>query len=168
MVLDNADDNGVFFHANKSNGRELLATLLPQAEYGSILVTSRNSLAARNLVGSDSDVIEVQPMNEEESLALLRARISPSQSGNPGESDEHEIALVQAVEYIPLAITQAAAYIINRLPLLSVSTYLHLFHESESRQTKLLQNQDSTDLRRDYSSQYAVITTWQISFKQIR
>lgn len=162
MVLDNADDSGIFFNSNTSNERGPLVSFLPQAAHGSILITSRNGLAARNLVGRDGHVIEVQPMTEEESLVLLRARIPQS-----GESGEDETALIKALEYIPLAITQAAAYIANRLPLLTVSAYLRLFHESVSKRTRLLQYEDSTDSRRDPSIRYAVITTWQLSFEQI-
>lgn len=92
-------------------------------------------------------------------------RIPDPQSG---ESGEDEKALVQALECIPLAITQAAAYIANRLPPLTVSAYVRLFYESESKWTRLLQNEDCTDLRHDPSIRYAVITTWQLSFEQIR
>ncbi|CAG7941474.1 unnamed protein product [Penicillium salamii] len=168
MVLDNADDDGIFFSDNTFNERGPLVSFLPQAAHGSMLITSRNGLAARNLVGSDSHVVSVQPMNEAESLTLLRARIPAPQSGESGESGGDERALVQALECIPLAITQAAAYIANRLPLVTVSAYLRLFHESESKRTRLLQNEDSADLRRDPSIRYAVITTWQLSFEQIR
>ncbi|OQE34388.1 hypothetical protein PENCOP_c018G06557 [Penicillium coprophilum] len=168
MVLDNADDDGIFFSRNIFNERGPLVSFLPQAAHGSILITSRNGLAARNLVGSESHMIAVQPMNEAESLTLLRARIPAPQSGESGESGGDERALVQALECIPLAITQAAAYIANRLPLVTVSAYLRLFHESESKRTRLLQNEDSADLRRDPSIRYAVITTWQLSFEQIR
>jgi tetratricopeptide (TPR) repeat protein len=163
MVLDNADDDSMFLSGNESNEREPLVSSLPQAYHGSILITSRNGLAARNLVESEGHVIRVQPMSEEESLALLRVRVSDSQS-----SAEDEQTLVEALEYIPLAITQAAAYIANRSPLVTVSTYLQLFHESESKRTRLLQNEECTDLRRDPSIRYAVITTWQLSFEQIR
>lgn len=114
MVLDNADDDGIFFSDNTFNERGPLVSFLPQAAHGSILITSRNGLAARNLVGSDRHVITVQPMNEDESLTLLRARVPASQSGESGESGEDEKALVLALEYIPLAVTQAGAYIANR------------------------------------------------------
>lgn len=67
-----------------------------------------------------------------------------------------------------MAITQAGSYIANRLPLITVATYLRLFHQSEAKQTRLLQSEDSTDLRRDPSIRYSVITTWQLSFEQIR
>jgi tetratricopeptide (TPR) repeat protein len=165
MVLDNADDDSIFFSGDTSNGGGPLMSFLPQAAHGSMLITSRNGLAARNLVGTDGHVITVEPMNEEESLALLRARIPPPQSG---QSEEDERSLVQALEYIPLAITQAGSYIANRSPRVTVSRYLQLFRESESNQTHLLQHEDAKDLRRDPSIRYAVITTWQLSFEQIR
>ncbi|KAJ6118297.1 hypothetical protein N7471_013764 [Penicillium samsonianum] len=165
MVLDNADKDGVFFSGNESNERGPLVRFLPQAAHGSILITSRNGLAARNLVGNESHMIKVQPMSEEESLALLRVRVPAPQSG---ESAEEEKALVQALEYIPLAITQAGSYIANRSSRVTVSRYLQLFRESESNQTHLLQHEDAKDLRRDPSIRHAVITTWQLSFEQIR
>ena len=164
MVLDNADDDGIFFSGNTFNEQGPLLNFLPQAAHGSVLITSRNGLAARNLVGCESHVITVQPMNEGESLALLRARIPASQ---PGESGEDEKALVLALEYIPLAITQAGSYIANRSPRVTVSRYLQLFRESESNQTYLLQHDDAKDLRRDPSIRHAVIKTWQLSFEQI-
>ncbi|KAJ5884884.1 hypothetical protein N7495_009394 [Penicillium taxi] len=165
MVLDNADDDGIFFRGDLSNEQVPLVNFLPQAAHGSMLITSRNRLAAQNLVGSDGHVIDVQPMNEEDSLVLLRGRALAPYSR---ESEDDEKALVQALEYIPLAITQAAAYIANRLPFITVSIYLQLFNESESKQMRLLQNEDSADLRRDPTIRYAVITTWQLSFEQIR
>jgi hypothetical protein len=53
MVLDNADDYSIFFNDNISNERGLLVSFLPEAAHRSLLIISRNSLAARNLVGSD-------------------------------------------------------------------------------------------------------------------
>ncbi|OQD78945.1 hypothetical protein PENANT_c070G01951 [Penicillium antarcticum] len=167
MVLDNADGDGIFFNENTSDEQGPLVSFLPQAAHGSMLITSRNSLAARNLVGKEGHVIRVQPMDKGESLALLRARIPAPQSGKRGESAEDEKALVQALEYIPLAITQAGSYIANRSSRVTVSRYLQLFRESESNQTHLLQHEDAKDLRRDPSIRHAVITTWQLSFEQI-
>ncbi|KAJ5358338.1 uncharacterized protein N7496_010751 [Penicillium cataractarum] len=135
------------------------------AAHGSILVISRNGLAARNLVGDHAHVITVQPMNEEDSIVLLRARIPGAQSG---ESREDEKALVQALEFVPLAITQAGSYIANRPSRVTISRYLQLFRESESNQAHLLQHKDAKDLRRDPSIRHAVVTTWQLSFDQIR
>lgn len=60
MVLNNADDDGVFFGGKTSNQRGPLVSFLPLAAHRLILITSRNGLAARNLVRSESHVIVVQ------------------------------------------------------------------------------------------------------------
>lgn len=76
--------------------------------------------------------------------------------------------LVKALDGIPLAITQACAYIRTNATRFTVSSYLELFLESEMNQAHLLQSADIGDVRRDLSVSNAVLTTWQISFKQIR
>ena len=162
MVLDNADDDSIFFDADNSEGKLPLVDFLPQATHGSILLTSRNRLAAQNLVGGTTNVINVEPMDEVESLDLLRSRSLVS------HSPDDEKALLRALEYIPLAITQAGSYIANRSPRITIAKYLQLFHHSESNQTHLLNHEDAKDLRRDSSIRHAVITTWQLSFEQIR
>ena len=174
MILDNADDNDVFFRfgrdteqitwADNVTSRKMpLASFIPQTPNGSILVTSRNLAAAMNLVGIHDNVIRVEPMDEGDALALLKTRVP---FGEPSESDAK--ALVQALECIPLAITHAAAYIRMREPRVTISTYLKLFRESTANQANLLSSEDARDLRRDHSIQHAVITTWQISFNQIQ
>jgi tetratricopeptide (TPR) repeat protein len=165
MILDNADDNDVFFRLDEdTERRKPLESYLPQTPNGSILVTSRNSTAAMNLVGAYYNVIRVEPMDEGDALALLKTRVP---FGEPSESEAK--ALVQALECIPLAITHAAAYIRMREPRVTISTYLQLFRESAANQANLLSNEDARDdLRRDHSIRHAVIATWQISFNQIR
>ncbi|KAL4745419.1 P-loop containing nucleoside triphosphate hydrolase protein [Aspergillus terricola var. indicus] len=163
MVLDNADDDTMFFDADDSNSQGPLVKFLPQVAHGLILITSRNRLAAMNLVGSYSNVIDILPMREEESLALLRTKIPISQQASEGEK-----ALVQALEHIPLAIIQAGSYIASRSTRFTVGRYLQLFQESETKQTHLLKQEDAKDLRRDTSIRHSVITTWQLSFEQIR
>jgi tetratricopeptide (TPR) repeat protein len=163
MVLDNADDNNVFFEPLGEGENMSLAHYLPQTANGSILITSRNKTAAHNLVGSYGNVISVDPMSPGDALALLRTRIKVDQS-----LENEAKALVKALEHIPLAITQAGAYIANRSPRITLSSYLDLFHRSESNQEHLLKYDDFKDLRRDESIRHPVITTWQISFDQIR
>lgn len=162
MVLDNADDDDVFFNVDTFSRKTPLADFLPQTSNGSILITSRNHVAAGNLVGISNNVIHVEPMSENDALALLKTRIPISNS-----SDIDRRALVQALEYIPLAITQAGAYIRNRAPRVTISTYLELFRQSDANQEHLLNYKDAKDLRRDPSLRHPVITTWQISFEQI-
>jgi tetratricopeptide (TPR) repeat protein len=161
MVLDNADDSNMLFNALGDSVP--LADYLPHGFHGSILITSRNQMAARNLVGPHGKVIVVEPMNTHDAVTLLRTRT------DVGQSSENEARLlVEALECIPLAITQAAAYIAHRSPRMTVSTYLELFQRNESNQEHLLNYDDAHDLRRDWSIRHPVITTWQISFDQIR
>lgn len=159
MVLDNADDIDTFFN---TFGHIPLVDYLPSVSHGSILITSRNQTAARNIVGPDGQVISVKPMSTDDAISLLKTRIMV----NPSDETEAQL-LVEALECIPLAITQAGAYISNRSPRLSLSTYLQLFQQSESNQEHLLNYDDAHDLRRDRSIRHPVITTWQISFDQI-
>jgi hypothetical protein len=64
MVLDNADDDSIFFNVDASSGQMPLVNFLPQRSHGFILITSRNRLAAENLVGNLDHVINVEPMTE--------------------------------------------------------------------------------------------------------
>lgn len=173
MVLDNVDDNDVFFSLDngleevkqQSKGvsrQQPLESFIPQSPNGSILVTSRSSTAARNLVGDFGDTIKVEPMNDSEALALLRTKIPCSE---PFIGDAK--ALVEELEGIPLAITHAAAYIRNR-ERVTISTYLQRFRESKAEQATLLNDSDAKDLRRDHSTRHPTIFTWQITFEQIR
>jgi tetratricopeptide (TPR) repeat protein len=161
MILDNVDDDGVFF--SDDQGGKPLESFLPQTAHGTILITSRNTVAATNLVGGHGDVVEVEPMGEDEALALLHTRVPFGESSLADAK-----ALVHALERIPLAITHAAAYIKTRAPTTTISTYLKLFHVSEANQVRLLSRKEWKDIRRNHSIRDAVIATWQISFQHIQ
>ena len=161
MILDNVDDDGVFF--SDDQGGKPLESFLPQTAHGTVLITSRNTVAATNLVGGHGDVVEVEPMGEDEALALLHTRVP---FGEATRADAK--ALVHALERIPLAITHAAAYIKTRASTTTIATYLDLFRESEANQVHLLSRKEWKDIRRDHSIRHAVIATWQISFQHIQ
>lgn len=174
IILDNVDDDGIFFSDREdaagsprtiytAEHRKPLESFLPQTPNGTILITSRNTTAAFNLVGEHGDIVQVEPMGEEEALALFQTRVSVNES-----SQADAKTLIYALERIPLAITHAAAYIKTRASTTTVSTYLKLFRESELNQVRLLSKKEWKDVRRDYSIRHAVIATWQISFAQIQ
>jgi tetratricopeptide (TPR) repeat protein len=176
IILDNVDDDSVFFGDNQdsagmspmqavdaANHGRPLESFLPQVAHGTILITSRNNIAANNLVGGYGDVVQVEPMEEDEALALLHTRVPFGESSRADAK-----ALVHALEGIPLAITHAAAYIKTRASTTTISTYLELFRESEVNQVHLLSTKEWKDIRRDYSIRHAVIATWQISFQHIQ
>ncbi|KAI1524482.1 kinesin [Pyrenophora tritici-repentis] len=171
IVLDNIDD-ARFLLSGQANSdsqgqntnaqviRKPLREYLPRCERGSILVTTRNEEAALKLV-EQRDIVRVEPMDEAEGLALFKKKLG-SQGDN---SDIAELAV--ALEYMPLAIVQAAAYILERAPRCSVAKYLDEYRKSERKQTSLL-NYDKEHLRRDWEAKNSIIVTWQISFEYIQ
>ncbi|KAK3943421.1 hypothetical protein QBC46DRAFT_456950 [Diplogelasinospora grovesii] len=160
MVLDNADDGRVFY-AKQAGNRQPLAAYLPQSENGSILITSRNRDAATRLAGSHNNVWAVPAMVEEQALQLLRCKL--------GKANDALVAtdLVHALDFIPLAITQAAAFIVRRAPRMSPSTYLAKLRRDRKKKPGLL-GKDMGDIRRDANAYNSIIATWQLTFEAIR
>ncbi|KAH8894405.1 hypothetical protein GQ53DRAFT_604319, partial [Thozetella sp. PMI_491] len=163
MILDSADDQDVFFGTVEGVQEQRLATYLPQSPNGCIVVTTRDKQLADRLTGRRERSIEVGPMTKAEALALLQTKLS-SYTHWDGEAAGD---LVLALDLVPLAICQAAAYIQARAPRTSLKKYLDEFRENERTKTRLLTH-DAGDLRRDGGASNAVLTTWRISFDHIR
>ncbi|KXJ85386.1 P-loop containing nucleoside triphosphate hydrolase protein [Microdochium bolleyi] len=167
MILDNADDVEVFFPTlrdrpgTSASKQRPLASLLPQTENGRILITSRSREVAQRMTGSKWKTFPMQVMDENQATQLLQKKLR--------DEYEEKVAplLTGALEYVPLAITQAAAYIVQRSPKVSCSTYLEQFRRSEKKKESLL-NRDLGDLRRDGTAANSVVVTWQITFEQIQ
>ncbi|KAK4205840.1 P-loop containing nucleoside triphosphate hydrolase protein, partial [Rhypophila decipiens] len=165
IVLDSADDHDVFYKVNSTristsddaHGGRPFATYLPQSRNGSILLTTRNKDLAFRLTGRRQNMIDVGPMSPKDALTLLEKKLGSLP--DLGTATE----LVQALDFIPLTIIQAAAYIQARTPRTSLEKYLAEFRESDSSKSRLLQY-DAGDLRRDVGASNAIFATWQISF----
>ena len=135
--------------------------ILPESSNGSVLITSRSREAAFELVGEDEKILKVKPMSERYALALFRKKLK-------GEDNEGEVLeLLRNLDYMPLAISQAAAYIRQQAPRVTVSKYLKDFRRSEKDRASLLNNA-VRDRRRDGKASNSVLATWQISFDYIQ
>ncbi|KAI1294042.1 hypothetical protein F5Y03DRAFT_373633 [Xylaria venustula] len=169
MVLDSADIANVFYKADENGkptttvneDKRALWTYLPQSPNGSMLITTRDRELASKLTCGYENIIEVGPMNQGHALELLAIKLGSKYDQDNG------VKLAEALEFMPLAISQAAAYIQERSPRISLEKYLEEFQKSERNKLSLL-NYDSGDLRRDRSAANSVITTWQISFGFLR
>ena len=166
LILDNADDAKVLLDmpqvANGTNGnlvQRRLYDLIPQVKHGAVLVTTRDRTCALDLAGDYNPPIEVEKMSISEAVLLLRNRL-------PDATEEEACELVEELESVPLAISQASAYI-REVSLVSISMYLTKFRRSNNDQAALL-NKGKADLRRDREVPNAVITSWELSFRQIR
>jgi tetratricopeptide (TPR) repeat protein len=176
LVLDNADDVDVLaprtiqdrnarvndgHQGNSGALKQRLLSYLPPRRHGSVLVTTRTRRAAMQIV-EHSDIIPVEPMDDTAARALLRIKL-----GDKNGSDDGVTELAAALDYMPLALAQAAAYIRERAPRTSVRRYLEEYRQNDNKKTSLL-NQGAGHLRRDKEASNSVLITWQISFDHIR
>jgi tetratricopeptide (TPR) repeat protein len=169
LVLDNLDDARFLLRvqadergqsADLKSAARPLREYLPSCERGSILITTRNGEAALRLV-EQRDIVSVAPMDKAEALALLKKKLG-------AQGDTSDIAeLAAALEYMPLAIVQAAAFISQRAPRYPVAKYLEDFRKSERKRSGLLTHDDG-HLRRDWEAKNSIVTTWQFSFEYIQ
>jgi tetratricopeptide (TPR) repeat protein len=132
----------------ESRASKPLRDYLPKSLNGSILITSRNREAALELV-NQSDIIVVERMDEQHALALFEKKLRRQ------DISEDVVELAAALDFIPLAIVQAAAYISHQASHLSVREYLMMLREG-------------VQLHRNQEAKNSVISTWQVSFEHIR
>ena len=78
---------------------------------------------------------------------------------------DHTRDLLSELDNLPLAITQAAAFISDNH--ITIKEYLDILHESKLGAADLL-SEDLQDPRRDLDAPSSVMQTWKISFDQIR
>jgi hypothetical protein len=163
MVADNADKMDVMF-IDKENDDETqvsLVTYLPKSTNGKILVTSRSLDVAKKLVGHSRAILKITTMDEAQALQLLKNRLE-------NEADEaSSLELVIELGYIPLAVSQAAAYINRRSPRVTTKSYLDELRKSEKRKDGLLRV-DKGDLGQRHDVSNSVVLTWQVTFEQIK
>ncbi|KAJ5517787.1 Tetratricopeptide-like helical [Penicillium expansum] len=170
LILDNLDDekslhtpspvtpDGLGNDQSGTQGRSIWAYLQENLN-GLIIITSRSRRVVSRMV-EDSDIIPVEPMDETHAITLFEKKLGAQ------AASEDVIQLTAALEFMPLAIVQAAAYIKQRLPRLSVTQYLETFRRSDHQKTSLLQYEGG-QLRRDREAKNSILITWQISFDYI-
>ncbi|KAF6806455.1 Kinesin light chain 5 [Colletotrichum sojae] len=163
MIVDNADDFEMLFSKDDggNNARIPTASYLPKKDNSKILFTSRSWDAAERLTGNGKTIHQVPTMEKAQALLLLQKRL--------GQDVEKAAAvrLVGTLEYIPLAIDQAAAYINKRSPRVTIQSYLDEFQKSENRKGTLLRS-DRGDIRRYDGVSNSVVVTWQVTLEQIK
>lgn len=109
----------------------------------------------------DASSITVDPMNSSEASSLMKASLG-NQSSQEGIEE-----LCKVLEFMPLAITQAGAYIKRRAPRCSVLQYLDDFQTNDRKKTRLLKH-EGQGLQRDEQASNSILITWQISFEHVR
>lgn len=173
MVVDNADDAELFFESKHSKNvqspgckdhlnplsRSGLSKYIPGCVHGVIVVTTRNKQVGLKLARSRR-VIEVRLMDQTDSSQLIKTKLEDENA-----EDDEMLLLADRLEYLPLALVQATAFI--RENSITIGKYLRMLDQSDQNLVKLLSQHFDED-GRDSDSQNAVAKTWIISFKQIQ
>ncbi|KAF5240159.1 hypothetical protein FOXYS1_15469, partial [Fusarium oxysporum] len=158
LIMDNADDIETLYGTAEAPGG--INQFIPDCDHGYILFTTRSREVAVSV--AQSSVVKLSEMDDEDAKALLKGSlIAKDQMQNTALINK----LLQELAYLPLAITQASAYMkVNEI---SVKEYLSLLQKTDQDMVELLSSgfRDSTHYD---ASQGAVATTWIVSFKQIR
>lgn len=157
LIIDNADDLELLFGSPDSLGG--LYENLPVSDNGVTLLTTCSREVAVSFAGKD--VIELQNMNPEEATAFVEKVIEKDLLCNQAATAQ----LLEELNWLPLAITQATAYM-NRTNI-STSRYLDLMHGTENDRISLM-SREFRDGTRYPGLQNAVATTWLISFNKIK
>ncbi|KAF2263124.1 hypothetical protein CC78DRAFT_560967 [Lojkania enalia] len=135
--------------------------ILDNVDDAGFLLEARSTSRALKLV-EWRDLIVVEPMNKEDALALLEKKL-----GIPDDKDS-ATELTTALEFMPLAIVQAAAYITQRIPRCSVLQYLEEFRDNDSKKSIGLLSHKGGGLRRDREAKNSIIVCLQRSFNCIQ
>ncbi|KAL2833728.1 violaceus kinesin [Aspergillus cavernicola] len=158
LVFDNADDIDMWIKDSPTT--PALRGFLPQSQQGCILFTTRNRTLALKL--ASSLLITVPELDQETGLQMLdKSLLNYHQS----IKNKDAVILLEQLAFLPLAITQATAYINENG--ISISMYSKLLGNQETQMIELL-SEEFEDEHRYETIQNPVTTTWWISFQQIQ
>ncbi|KZF18827.1 TPR-like protein [Xylona heveae TC161] len=163
IVLDNADDAETFsttLHLSTSQHGSIAKTLAQYIPWnGSLLVTTRDRQVGQRLTGREP-VITVERLLLGETKTLLKSKIHDPTAWDDSSASK----LLELLDCLPLAVTQAAAFISENE--MTVAAYTRRLEKAESEMQRYL-SEELADTRRDTHSQNSVMRTWKISFDQI-
>jgi hypothetical protein len=156
MIVDNADDMGILEGAT---GKAGILPYLPESELGSTIFTTRDSEIAQSLLGSD--FIELAKLTQSEAVDVLEKTLVRK---DVLRDEAATAALLAELDFLPLALTQATAYVnCNKL---SLWAYLKLLRSTEENKVRVL-SREMRDHTRYNQASNAVAKTWLVSFQQL-
>ncbi|CAG7969514.1 unnamed protein product [Penicillium olsonii] len=151
FIVDNADDADLTFNE--------LDRFFPVSEAGVTLLTTRSKEVAISFAGRD--ILELQNMKAAEGIDFLTKILGNDVIEDPNSTSQ----LLEELNFLPLAIAQAAYYIRRNDG--TIGRYLELMHKSEKERMRLV-SREFHDITRYRKMPNAVAKTWLISFNQIQ
>ncbi|KAL8907102.1 MAG: hypothetical protein Q9207_001593 [Kuettlingeria erythrocarpa] len=160
LVLDNADDLDTLEQRLPSEtGPKTLLQLIPHKAHGKILVTTRDRRVGERLAVRGRTIV-IPPMTLREGRTLLASYLPTARDYEKADLDE----LVETLDCLPLAISQAAAYMTENY--MDVAEYISLLDAGGDEMEALL-SESFSDARRGEAADNSVLRTWKLSFDQI-
>lgn len=166
LILDNADNLDDFLGRaglQSSDEQLYISRFLPRQ--GRMLITTRDRRFQGTVVAA-SDGQKVDSMNEEEAKQLLFVSIPGYLVRDESESERQAQQLIRELGYLPLAIAQAAANILDQQ--LTLAEYVS-FYQFKKQRMGLMQapalDFQTTDSR---NASQSVNITWQMSFDVLK
>lgn len=162
LIIDSADNMDLFFGTSAVVGQEKqMYEYLPRCDDGITLITTRDKRVAYRLIDRE-DPIVVPPMSVIDAGNLLRSKIMHDQG--PPHTLTRAGELLESLGNLPLAITQAAAFITENS--MTIADYLEVLRKSQSEVEALL-SEEMGDHRRSSDSESSIMNTLKLSFDQI-
>ena len=166
LVIDNADNIEHWWPGKYKSGASLddpskdLSKYLPDRMGNSkVLITTRDNRVAGRLARKGKPIV-LQPMSEQEATSLFLSKLGDD-SSNINEAEVH--ALLDELDHLPLAVSQAAAFIQENC--ISVAEYTIALQGSDAEE---FLHEELDDSRRDEDSINSVYRTLKLSYDQIK
>ena len=158
MIVDNLDDRvGFLERSEDSETNKALCEYVPQTAQGAILYSTRSRDIGIDL-SPGKDPIMVQCLQFDEAQALL------GESLVRDTPEDDQFALFESLDYLPLAIAQAAAFMTKRRK--RVSEYLNLIQDDSTR-SQIMSQKNYIHDRAERSSE-SIVSTWWVTFRSIK
>lgn len=128
-------------------------------DHGHVLITTRDDRVARRLA-KEGKPIAVRPMSNDEAKSLFLSKLG----GEESNLDEAEVrGLLDELDHLPLAVSQAAAFIEEMG--ISIADYTKALRGEDAEE---ILHEELDDARRDEESDNSVFRTWKLSHDQIK
>lgn len=175
LIIDNADDEDVFFQPLSASSQEprrlKLCDFLPKKQGCVILYTSRNKTCAVRLLSrtDPSKIIFIDPMKTDEAVGLVENGLQGTlEKAYIKSIRDYTTKLVEILDRLPLALVQATAMMRENDELVrDPKAYLELYSELEMEQARFLE-ENFVDWRRDSDLPNSVFLSWKLSFEQLK
>ncbi|KAL9043578.1 MAG: hypothetical protein Q9214_003240 [Letrouitia sp. 1 TL-2023] len=169
LVVDNADNIEHWWPGKYRSGGSLddpsknLSKFLPDATDNSrVLITTRDNRVAGRLIKEGKPIV-LQPMSHGEAKLLFLSKLG----GDESDFDEAEVhVLLEELDYLPLAMSQAAAFIEENG--ISIADYTNALQGEDASVAEEFLHEELDDRRRDEESVNSVFRTLRLSYDQIK